>query len=362
MLKSTKRLVGIISLFVILSSSIFAQKEKQSTKITIDEARRVFVGKSVKTFGEANSDGKLSGWYYADKKDGKYTRRPYSVWNGSKRESTNLPIRYRWQKAVIVAIELDEKSIPKTNALGETIDEEKTVSDFVYVFVKFADGTIASNLNRIGILFGEKEIGGMELRFSSWKTLLLTTDLIKREKFINSKIKSIIGRQVFATASSKLYSINSTLVELIDEKTQVKDFQYLEPLTITTAKYNKDADIIILKLEDKTGRQYLTFSNYVPQKKIQDFFETIVNNMVFPELFPQIPKYSEREIAAIKSRTVFIGMPIVIIFYALGSPESWDWGESSSQTEREVMTFFDGKLKIFIDKKTRQIVDIQDKR
>jgi hypothetical protein len=223
-------LIGIISLFVILTSLAFSQKEKPSNKITIDEARRVFVGKSVRIFSKVESDEKLSSWTYADKKDGTYKRRPhYSVWKGNRYESTYLPIDYRWQKAVIVAIEWKEESIPKTNALGEILDGKESSPSWIYVFVKFPDGTLASGLNSLETLFGEKNYIGVEVRLNpdfGWKTFMLVDELAQRSRIINSKISSIIGKEVFATAQSKLYLLSSTLVELIDNKTRINDFPY----------------------------------------------------------------------------------------------------------------------------------------
>jgi hypothetical protein len=138
-------------------------------------------------------------------------------------------------------------------------------------------------------------------------------------------------------------------------------FPTLEPLTITTAKYNEEADIIILKLRDKSGKQYLTFSNYIPQKNILGFFETVINNNTFlhPALRAEITQYNEKEVAAIKSRTIFVGIQTGKVYDALGEPNKW---EVSSEKATEVMVYSNGKLRVYIDKATGRVVDIQDNR
>lgn len=353
----------ILTFSLAFAYSALAQKTNPFPKFTIEEVRRIFVGKSVRVFSKINADGKLDYWNYADKKDGKYIRKPYSIWNGSKYETTRLPSNYRWQTATIVAIELDEKSIPKTNALGEIIEEKEPLPDIAFVFVKFGDGTLASNFNSLETLSGKENSYGNKVRLDpqfGWKTFMLVSDLIQRSKIINSNINSIVGKVAFATALSNLYSINSTVTDLVDGKTRVTDFPYFEPLTIVTAKYNEEADIIILKLKDKSGKQYLTYSNFMPQKKISGFFETIItrSNLNHPVLLPEIPKYSEQQINAIKSRTIFVGMTAWNVYEALGSPEKTEY---SSEPAKDIMVYFNGKLRVFISKENK-VADIQDNR
>lgn len=352
----------ILPFFLAFAYSALAQKTNPFPKPKIEEVRRTFVGKSVRIFSKINSDGKLNYWNYADKKDGKYIRKPYSIWNGSKYETTRLPSTYRWQTAVVVAIELDEKSIPKTNALGEVIEEKEPLPDIAYVFVKFADGTLASNFNSLETLSGKENTYGNQTRLdpqNGWKTFMLVSELLQRSKLINSKINSLLGKVSFATALSNLYSINSTVTDLVDGKTQITDFPYFDPLTIVTAKYNEEADIIILKLKDTSGKQYLTYSNYMPQKKISGFFETIItkSNLNHPRLLPEVPKYSEQQINAIKSRTIFVGMTAWNVYEALGSPEKTEY---SSEMAKDIMVYFNGKLRVFI--KENKVADIQDNR
>ncbi len=113
------KLFGVILFLIILSPSVFSQKEDFST-IKLKEARQLFVGKSVKIFGSKyDSDGKLRFWHFAEKQNGRYECQPYYIRKAEKLQSTKLPLKYRWQTATIVAIELDEDKIPKRNALGE---------------------------------------------------------------------------------------------------------------------------------------------------------------------------------------------------------------------------------------------------
>lgn len=348
------KLIGIILLLAILALTIFSQTEKSSAKITLDEARKIFVGKSVKIFDKTDSDGKLSYWHFADEKDGVYKRRPYFIRNGNKLESTKLPVNYRWQKAVIVAIELHEKSIPKTNALGELLDGEKDSPTLVYVFVKFSDDTIASKLSVLETLSGNEDFFGIEKLKSIENGFISLAELVKRRTLINSKINSIVGKQVFATKNSKLYPISSTLFELIDDKNRLTVFPYFEPLTITVAKYNEEADVIIIKLEAKSGEKFLTFSNYIPQKFTIGFFETVISYWSQPEL-RSVTNYNEKEVKAIKSRTIYIGMNVGKVIDSLGSPEKFE-------NNFQIIVYSNGKLRVYTNKETKTVIKIEDNR
>jgi hypothetical protein len=50
---------------------------------------------------------------------------------------------------------------------------------------------------------------------------------------------------------------------------QTLEFPRLQPLTILVAKYNDEKDVIILKLKDESGREYLTISQFDSRKDEQ---------------------------------------------------------------------------------------------
>ncbi len=234
----------------------------------------------------------------------------------------------------------------------ELLEGESSSPTWVHVFVKFSDSETACILYKLENLLGKEDYPGIEPQLYN-KFFLLLSDLTKRSIVIKSKIKSLIGKQVFATSNSDLYPISSTLLELIGKKNKVERFSNLEPMTITVAKYNEEADVIVIKLKTEDGKEYLTLSNYVPRRGVNSFFETAIAGWSGPDLLSNLGNYTEKEIEAIKYRKVFVGMKVIRVYEALGLPDNSDYG---------IMIYSNGKLRIQINEKARMVTSIEDDR
>jgi hypothetical protein len=318
------------------------QEKKPSRELTFGEARSMLVGKKVSIMGTILSKGYLNDWYPVVEQNGEYERFTTGNYN-------HLPDSYLGKEAEVVTVQLTSLEKKRSgaggvNALGETISADSLVNPHCDVIVRFSDGLMAIHTSSLSLIFNDVFVSARPFRLLSEKN--------ERAKLISSQLPSIVGKTVYAVAFSKLFRPTATLESLMEQSRynsqRTFDFPRLQPLTIVSAKYIEDKDVIVLKLKDSSGKEYLTLSPFNLTDQKQSFFETVVSSPP-PTLYTSISGLTEREIVAVRQGNIFAGMSLRALQRAIGFPEKEnDWGKGGKQ-----LIYSDGKLYIYLDANNR---------
>jgi hypothetical protein len=326
------------------------QEKKPSRELTFGEARSMLVGKKVSIMGTILSKGYLNDWYPVVEQNGEY--KTFTTGNYNK-----LPDSYLGKEAEVVTVQLNSLEKKRSgaggvNALGETISADSLVNPYCDVIVRFSDGLMAIHTSYLSLIFSD---------FVSTRPFRLLSEKNERAKLISSQLPSIVGKTVYAVAFSKLFLPTATLESLMEQSRynsqRTFDFPRLQPLTIVSAKYIEDKDVIVLKLKDSSGKEYLTLSKF-DLKSIPSefdlggdkgrFFGKVVSSSP-PALRISTSGLSEREIIAIRQGNIIAGMSLTALYSTIGFPEKEnDWGKGGKQ-----LIYSDGKLYIYLDANNR---------
>lgn len=309
--------------------------------MTLGEARGVLLGKKVVVEGQTNDDypfkGKLTEWQLAVEQGNEFV---------TVTTTTYLPDTYQGKEAEVIAVQLnyqEKKGAGRVNALGETVSDAGLVNPYTDIVVKFPDGTIALTTQYLYGLFDESLA---PFRLSSQKT--------SRVELINSKLPSIIGRTVYPVAVSRLYLPTASLETMLDITSvgqRALHFKLLEPMNIVAAKYNQQKDVIIIKLREKTGTEYLTVSTFnQSEHKDKDFFETVAASSP-ASLFTSFRTLAPREVVAIRAGKIITGMYVLAVYCAIGMPDHEnEWSRGGRQ-----LVYFGGKFFVYLDSNDRVV-------
>lgn len=327
------------------------QEKKPSRELTFGEARSMLVGKKVSIMGTILSKGYLNDWDPVVEQNGEYKRFTTGNYN-------NLPDSYLGKEAEVVTVQLNSLEKKRSgaggvNALGETISADSLVNPYCDVIVRFSDGLMAIHTSYLSLIFSDVFVSARPFRLLSEKN--------ERAKLISSQLPSIVGKTVYAVAYSDLFRPTATLESLMEESRynsqRTFDFPRLQPLTIVSAKYIEDKDVIVLKLKDSSGKEYLTLSKFdlksVPSEfdlggDKGRFFGKVVSSSP-AALRISISGLSEREIIAIRQGNIIAGMSLTALYSTIGFPEKEnDWGKGGKQ-----LIYSDGKLYIYLDANNR---------
>jgi hypothetical protein len=168
------------------------------------------------------------------------------------------------------------------------------------------------------------------------------------------KLRTVIGRRLYAVAYSRLYKLTATIADLssldeIRDRLPGSDVPRLEPLTITGAKYLPDVDAVVMKLSLPNGTEAIAYTDStslhedIPWEhgSKDEFIDRVAGGFL-----PAIPQLlTPKEIAAIKGMKMFRGMREVALDYAIGHCEKEnDWGRGGKQ-----LIYDGGKLIVYLD-------------
>jgi hypothetical protein len=229
-----------------------------------------------------------------------------------------LPATYKGKTATVIVIQLDDLTKQgKLNALGEPISPDDAVDPHLDIVVRFEDDQIAMTT-------------AYPTTISEEMRLAAELNTVAQEMAAN--LPKVVGKDLFACGFTKLYSPDATLDEMMGSSAilkQISDVPFLVPLKVTAAKYNETSDAVILKVKLPDGRDALAIT--YPERltdKDESFMERISSS-----LLTAIPtKFTPREVAAIKKRSIFRGMTEGALVYTLGSAKSEnDWGRGGKQ-------------------------------
>ena len=240
----------------------------------------------------------------------------------------SLPSTYKGKSATVVAVQLNElkRRELRPNALGEIVAEDDIVNPYFDIVVQFDDGTLAMYTN-----YPISTGAGDDIELAS------SASAIAHQ--MSTELPRLIGKTVYAVGYSKLYQPDTSLEELtgLGSKGVLKelwptDVPLLEPLTILAAKYI-DSTGVIFKLKLPNGKEALAFTNQIYYLDAGESDSRPLIERVTGTLSLQIPKgLTQKEIDAIKHRTIFKGMSKDAVDYVLGFPDKEnDWGRGGKQ-------------------------------
>ena len=339
----------LLLLSLSFTSSVVAAKPQAQNKpkeITLGEARSMMEGKKVIIAGRTSQDYRLKGYLYewsVETLGGNDDSRILS--------SKHLPDSYLGKEAEVIAVRLnyiekERSGVGSANALGEKTNENSLVNPYCDIVVKFSDGTMAVTTSYLSLILGGEDRPPFRL----------LSEKRDRAALINGQLPSVVGKTIYAGGYSNLFLPTASLESLMSQERygsqRAYDFPRLQPLTIVKAVYNEEKDVIILKLRDENGKEYLALSNFDTREE-KTFLATLADSSP-SYLHAAVTGLTDREIEAVKKGTIFVGMSKKAVYYAVGFPEKEnDWGRGGKQ-----FIYLGGKLYIYIDE-TEHVKDWQ---
>ena len=237
-----------------------------------------------------------------------------------------LPIRYSSNTGTVVAVQLHDPldSGAKINALGVAITDDDAVNPYFDLVVKFDDGTIALTSQ-------------YPVTLATTNVVELTSVLKAGAERIKAELPAVIGRFVFAAGFTQLYRSDSTLDEMTRQDDQKRispaDIPLFEPLEIMGARYAEPAGVVI-EVQLPNGDRALSLTTraqlYAAPVKGEDpsFLDRVIGL-----LLADIPSdLNKREVAAIKTGSIYRGMRAGALDYVMGFPDKESkWGDGGKQ-------------------------------
>ena len=223
---------------------------------------------------------------------------------------------YKGQTATVIAVQekrMATGSSQKVNALGEQI---YAAVDIEFV-IRFQDGLTA--------LYSDSLIG-----IKSW--LVLPEDAAAKkasEELWTSKTQQLIGKNVYATALSRIYRPEATLADMTEDHNRTYAPQMF-PLRIAAARWNQEAACFIVKLELPGGDYALGF--IWPEPKANALIKDDLDCRG-SQLLGSIPSFlNPAEVQAIQRSSIAPGISNLAVEYAVGFPDREnDWGRGGKQ-------------------------------
>jgi len=156
-----------------------------------------------------------------------------------------------------------------------------------------------------------------------------------------SVVQQVIGRSVYAVAYSHLYKLGTPVDIMAEgatlnskaEEVRITDFPRLVPLQIVSADMTSEGGGgVIFRLHMPNSQEAIAFMENLGGEVMSDgakFFKAIGS---YGNFFTGIPKFTPREMAAIRKESIFRGMSRRALECAIGYPESEnDWGTAGIQ-------------------------------
>lgn len=349
-MKSNRFFLPLLILVLSLSSSAVPappQAKKKPRELTLGEVRSMLIGKKVVIIGKTSQEGVFKGYLYEwsiEAKAGGEERRA--------EVTEHLPDSYQGKEAEVIAVglnraEKERSGVGGVNALGETSSDESLVNPYCDIVVKFTDGTIAKTTSYLSLILSDDDVPPFRL----------LAEKHDRAALINGQLPSVIGKTIYAAGYSNIFLPTASLESLMSTSRygnqRAYEFPRLQLLTIVKAVYNEDKDVIIIKLRDENGKEYLALSNFDARDKEKNFLATVVeSSSAF--LHVSVTDLTAREIEAVKKGSIFVGMSKKAVYWTVGFPEKEnDWGRGGKQ-----FIYFGGKLNVYLDE-TEHVKDWQ---
>jgi hypothetical protein len=330
------RLAVLPPVLAVLTQWVHCQ---QSTPATLAEIRHQLVGQKV-VVKNASGYAHLLGWHYAElNKAGHY----------NVHSTKFIDSKYIGKEAVVVAVQLDARTARgrHANALGEVVNDDAIENPDVDVFVRFEDGKLATVSTDSFLLD---------------RYVILVRGRDRHAALMSTSLRSVVGRQLYACADSRLYPVSTSLSELVAavdsystlETKRVRDVPLLQPLTILEAKFFPEHDAIVKKLRLSDGRDVLTIDRYrdSDDKPILDENFTYNDESFLQKasgsslLITSIPSVLDsHDIAAVQNRQILTGMSRRALRCGYGTPDKVnDWGSGGRQ-----LVYYGGRLLVYLD-------------
>lgn len=172
---------------------------------------------------------------------------------------------------------------------------------------------------------------------------------------IAAQLPSLIGKTVYAAAFSILYLPSTSLDELLHDNRSQRilptEIPIAQPLTITIAKYDKEKDVVVLKLETSSGVEYLALSRFLTMPDKQTTFLEQIALDVRLVTMPTMQAISPRKMKGVRKGAIFVGMSKFALEIAIGFPEHEnDWGRGGKQ-----LVYSNGEFLVYLNANNRVV-------
>lgn len=156
-----------------------------------------------------------------------------------------------------------------------------------------------------------------------------------RKRELESILKKLVGRTIYKIGTTKLYSANASLDDLLDrdarERLLEKSVANLTPLKVLSVLISEADMTPLLKVQLPDGSARVLIgdaSRYDLYKRLQSTTEAMGFHAV-----EKIPSYfSRRELDAIRGGSMFRGMSELALDWSIGRPKDKnDWGLAGKQ-------------------------------
>jgi hypothetical protein len=320
----TVAVVGALAAGLAQSQNPNDWPKQLNSDTSLGTLRRLFVNQKVIVTGAVEVAHKDS--------SGRYT--PIRLGNSS--------YLHKGERADVLAVQLHELRELRPNALGEIVADDDIVNPYFDIVVQFDEWTIA-------IVTGYPNAISIELASAA-------TALTER---MSKELPLLIGKTVYASGYSKLYQPDTSMEEMVGggfngvvKQLSSTDVPLLQPITILAAKYI-DLTGVVFKLKLPNGKEALSFTPpvyYLDNDSTWPFTGKVIGDLAMT-----IPnKLTQREINAIKKRTMFQGMTQYALDYMIGSKDKEnDWGRGGKQ-----LVYYAGRLLVYLDRDNK-VVDWQ---
>jgi hypothetical protein len=311
-----------------------------SGKVTLGQVRFVFLHQDVIVTGTVEDLGpssQLLEWRIAAKTPASIQSATAGAQKASQARyfvphaMDGLPLRYSGKKAYVIAVQLHHALAPGAtdNALGEPVTVDDTVNPCFDLVVEFDDGFTAMTTQYPATLANASLAEPVAV-------INAAAERMKRE------LPGIAGMTVYAVGFTQLYKPDSTVDEMVNQddarKISPADTPLLVPLTIVDARYVDSAGVVI-EVELPNGEKALALTSmpqlFLPplngqEQTLQE--QTFLDRVIGLLLAEIPPKLTKRELAAIRSGSIYRGMREGALEYVMGFPDKVsDAGEGGKQ-------------------------------
>ena len=327
----------IFIIFSIIFFSIYPVFSAQQKEKTFGEIKKELLEKQVYVYGHKYKGSFPAGEFLMD---WEIVQQSNDERRGHGYGKSYVPYSFKGSKGIVTAMQIKDTSTnmrKEVSAFGDKIVDDEIVNPYLTIIVKLSDGMLIS--------------GNMFYSSSMEEKLKLAAKVDSERNEVDSNINAIVGKVIYAFAGAEIYPSQTDLGTMLDldilhrKRAVLDNHDLATPLKIIRAKYVESENVIVLELDLGNGNKGLTLirgSRFDSEKKLdpKNYWDNLVLKGGFLDkrlsgsgFTTVIPKFlTKKEIAAIKKRTIFIGMSVSALWLSWGyNYETNDWGIGGEQ-------------------------------
>lgn len=306
-------LVILLLLLSLLTKGVATAEDK-----TLGEIRKELLGAEVVIFGQKfGTLDKLLDWKEATETSSGVYYLPLAKL---------APYSLKGQRGTVIAIQPAQRQPLRgsrgatKDVFGESVADDARVNPLLEVFVKMPDGVLIGASAYYGPLFG------------TYGRLALATQVDKERREFERAISALVGRTIYPVAYSSILPSDidlDTVSNLTTTKAaELRDVPNLTPVKITRAAYVETEHAAVLRVDLGNGRSGIVFARLLQNAGTQPLTARVTSGFL-----STVPSWlTPQEIDAIKRGSIFRGMSLDALHYAVGFPDKKnDWGRGGLQ-------------------------------